>query len=430
MSRRAGTELAYTTSAIDPAHESVAVRFDWGDGDTSAWSAWLASGASIADSHSWSAVGNYSVRAQAMTPVGTISDWSKPLEVPIVQTWTRAIGGSFSDEGSGVIQASDGGYVVAGFTSSFGAGRADIYLIKTDADGNVDWTRTFGDTNIDCGYSISSTIDGGYVISGTLGDSAYLVKTDAQGNKLWERTLGANYHHRPGQMLLQSSDGGYAALYDDTSSYLVKTDGSGNQVWVARFDFEGESVLETGDSGFVVVGEVYELNGQDYDVGLVKLSRSRGRIWAHSYARLDDQYGRSLQPTADGGYVIAGFDWAQFRLLLVKTDADGREAWTKEFGPRGSGGRSIARTLDGGYIIAGSAPNGAAKHEDVYLLKTDASGDSLWATCLGDSGNDIGYSVRQASDGGFVITGTRFTRVNETGDVLLIKTDSRGEVKP
>ncbi|MBN2464806.1 hypothetical protein JXD38_04170 [candidate division WOR-3 bacterium] len=425
-----GAVLTFSSSATDPAEESVSVRFDWGDGDTSGWSAWLASGATITDSHSWSALGTYNLRAQAKNTAGNISDWSGTLVVPIVQTWTRTFGGPGNDYGAAVVVCADGGYVVTGTTYSFGAGLCDIYLVKTNAAGDTVWTRTFGGADYDYAQSVQSTTDGGYIVAGTLGNNVYLIKTDSLGNKIWHNTLGIGQHMEPGQKVLQAKDGGYVVLgRNNTVSTLTKTDASGNLSWVAHIDVYGEAVIETDDGRFVVAGDVKEPGTISlYDVGLATVDALGNQVWAYAYPRPGSpDHGWALQPTADGGYLIAGESGG--RVFLVKADAMGAELWVKESGgPGDAAGRAIQATADGGYVITGYVVNQTTM-DDIYLLGVNANGDSLWAAIYGGANDDFGYSVRQTADRGLVVCGSTRSYGAGTQDIWLVRTDARGNVE-
>ena len=349
--------------------------------------------------------------------------------VPVPERWDRTFGGADDDEGAAVARCSDGGYVVVGTTSSFGAGKSDIYLIKADAKGNLVWTQTFGDTGYDCGQSVQTTTDGGCIIAGYIGDSVCLIKTDAEGNQVWTKTFG-DAAMDGGLSVLQTRDRGYGVLYevhcgDVEYACLAKTDESGDLSWSEFLNIIGESVLQTSDDGYVVVGEVNEPYSACYDVGLVRVDASGHAVWANAYRRLESEdYGYSVQPTADGGYIIAAE--AESQVYIIRTDADGNEVWTRTlYGECEASGRSIERTDDDGYIVAGWSEDG------VLLLRLDADGDSLWAVTYGGAGSavdDSRYSVRQTSDGGFVIAGTTDDLGFGDEDVWLIKTDSDGKV--
>jgi hypothetical protein len=346
--------------------------------------------------------------------------------VPVPERWEQTFGGTDDDEGAAVALCPDGGYVAVVTTSSFGAGKSDIYLIKADTEGNLVWARTFGAADDDCGQTVQTTADSGYVIAGYLGDSVCLIKTDAKGNRVWTKTFG-DAATDGGMSVIQTRDRGYVVLFDACSgavehACLAKTDGSGNLTWSEFLNIIGESVLQTSDDGYVVVGEVNEPNSACFDVGMVKVDASGHTVWANGYRRLESEdYGYSVQQTADGGFIIAGE--AEGDLYIIRTDGDGNEVWTKApYGENAASGTCIERTADGGYMVAGYA------EDDLLLMRLNADGDSLWTQTYSGAVEDSRYSVRQTSDGGFVVAGTTDFYGFGGDDVWLIKTDSDGQV--
>ena len=363
------------------------------------------------------------------------------------QAWTRTCGGTGSDGANSVQQTSDGGYIIAGYTGSFGAGDTDVYLVKTNASGDTLWTRTYGGTSFDEGWSVQQTSDGGYVIAGTTysfgaGDcDVYLIKTDASGDTLWTRTYGGTNEDK-GRSVRQTSDGGYiiagytcsfgAADYD---VYLIKTNASGDTLWTKTYgrtnDDEGWSVQQTSDGGYIITGTTASVGTGGWDVYLLKTNASGDTLWTRTYGGMSYDYGSSVQQTSDGGYIVAGwtesFGAGGNDVYLVKTNASGDTIWTRTCGGIHSDeGNSVLQTSDGSDIIVGETWSFGAGGEDVYLIETDASGDTLWTRTCGGTSGDWANSVQQTSDGGYIIAGVTASFGAGGEDVYLIKTDANG----
>jgi len=352
--------------------------------------------------------------------------------------WVKTFGGSEDDWGYSVQQTSDGGFILVGYTASFGAGGPDVWLIKTDADGNKLWDRTFGGGGSDWGSSVQQTSDGGFII---VGDTAsfgagwadvWLIKTDANGNKQWDRTFGGGGLDS-GRSVQQTSDGGfiivgYTASFGAGDVWLIKTDADGNKLWDRTFggggSDSGRSVQQTSDGGFIIVG--YTASFGAGDVWLIKTDADGNKLWDRTFGGGNLDEGLSVQQTSDGGFIIVGWTWSFGAggpdVWLIKTDANGNKQWDRTFG--GSDwdeGWSVQQTSDGGFILVGWTWSFGAGGPDVWLIKTDADGNKLWDRTFGGSMVDRGYSVQQTSDGGFIIVGA--TRSFGAGDydVLLIK---------
>ncbi len=370
-----------------------------------------------------------------------------PLTAQI--TFQRTYGGTNCDRGYSVAQTSDGGYVIAGHTWSFGAGSSDVYLIRTDALGDTVWTRTCGGADTDKGYSVAQTADGGYVIAGRTHSygagsyDVYLIKTDASGDTTWTRTFGGT-DFDAGNSVQQTADGGYI-ITGETWSYgagiadvwLIKTNANGDTMWTRTFGGpnydRGSSVAQTADSGYVVAGFAESVGAGHIDAWLIKTNASGNTFWTRTYGGSDWDEGCSVAQAADGGYVIAGvaglYGAGSSDVYLVKTDSSGDTRWTRTHGGAGSDyGYSVAQTTDGGYVIAGYTGSFGADEYDVYLIKTDSCGDTLWTRTFGGTDDDRGYSVAQTADGGYVIAGRTESFGAGGYDVWLIKTDSAGNV--
>ncbi len=362
-------------------------------------------------------------------------------------TFQRTYGGEESDNGRSVLQTTDGGYIIAGWTQSFGAGSSDVYLVKTDASGDTLWTRTYGGTARDRGYSVAQTTDSGYVITGYTNSfgagssDVYVVKTAATGDTMWTRTYGGSYDDY-GHSVAQTTDGGYVIAGETWSFgagshdfWLIKTDAFGDTMWTRTFGGtlwdKGYSVAQTADGGYVIAGLTMSFAAGLFDVYLVKTDASGDTIWTRTYGGDSSDTGRSVLQTGDGGYVITGctnsFGVDGDNVWLIKTDASGDTMWTRTYGGVDEDyGYSMAQTADGGYVITGRTYSFGAGRADVWLIKTDAFGDTMWTRTFGGTGDDCGESVRQTTDGGYIIAGYTWSFGAELWDVYLIKTDSAG----
>lgn len=358
--------------------------------------------------------------------------------------WQNTFGGSSYDVGHSVQQTTDGGYIIAGYTSSFGPGDPNVYLIKTDPNGDIHWQKNFGGSSRDEGLSVQQTSNGGYIIAGVTdsfgaGNSdVYLIKTDPNGNSDWQKTFGSSNDDR-GLSAQQTTDGGYIiAGYTyypgtgDSDVYLIKTEPNGNSQWQKIFvgiDWEySDSVQQTSDGGYIIAGMIASYGVAYTDVYLIKIDPNGDIQWKKKYGGISSDAGHSVQQTSDGGYIIAGltssFGAGSSDVYLIKTDPNGNLNWQNTFG--GSDydmAYSVQQTSDGGYIIAGCA--GAIESSrggDFYLIKTDPNGNDQWQKTFGESNyTDRAYSARQTLDGGYIIAG--YTRSYGAGrsDVYLIK---------
>jgi hypothetical protein len=359
-------------------------------------------------------------------------------EIAPEELWKKTFGGNSSDIAWSIQQTSDSGYIFTGRTNSYGAGKDDFWLVKTDSNGNKKWEKTFGGIEDDEAFSVQQTSDSGYILAGRTnskgvgGYDAWLVKTDINGNKEWEKTFGGT-NFDEASSIQQTSDGGYI-FTGRTNSYgagqmdgwLVKTDSNGNKEWEKTFggmgDDDFESVMQTSEGGYILAGG-YNYGPGFGDFWLVKTDLNGNKAWEKTFGGSSLDGARSVKQTFDAGYIILGFTDSYGAgnrdYWLVKTTSDGEKEWDKTFGGANYDlSYSVQQTSDGGYILAGYTKSyGVAGLENLWLVKTDLNGNEEWNRTFETSGGD----VQQTSDGGYILAGYAVSSITRL-DASIIKT--------
>jgi regulation of enolase protein 1 (concanavalin A-like superfamily) len=318
-----------------------------------------------------------------------------------------------------------------------------VYLVKADTQGRKLWSKTFGQGDVNSGKSVQQTVDQGYILAGTTWSSdgtqsnIYVVKTDADGNEIWSRTYGGNRKDE-GHSVRQTTDGGYIITgYTDSFGEgnedvcLIKTDGDGDEIWSRTYGGnrkdEGHSVRQTTDSGYIIAGHTDSFGEGNDDVYLIKTDANGTSLWSRTFGGKGRDWGRSVLQTSDGGYIVAGTTWPfeerYSDVYMMKTDERGRKIWQKTFGGRyGDYGSSMQQTTDGGYIVVGNTwPFGTIGESKIYLVKTDGKGGKDWVKKIGGGGSVYGLSVCQTADGGYVVVGKTEHVGSEDDDIYLVK---------
>jgi hypothetical protein len=342
--------------------------------------------------------------------------------------WSRTYGGAADDEATAVVQTSDGGYAIAGYTES------GALLLKIDSYGNIEWNQTYvGGTAL----SLVETSDGGYALAGRTtsfgvgGYDFWLVKTDEYGVMEWNQKYRGGADDEIASALVEPSDGGYA-LAGGTS--LVKTDANGNIQWNKTYGEEGfysfYSLVATSDGGYALAGCGGFITTSFW---LVKTDEYGTMEWSNEYGEYGTSTAHSVVATSDGGYALAGdtdpFGPEGFDVLLVKTDSNGNMEWNRTYGGTGwDTAHSLVVTSDGGFALAGTINAYTTDNSDFWLVKTDRYGNMEWNRTYGETGMENAYSLVEASDGGYVIAGETSSFGAGDSDFWLVKTDEYGVI--
>jgi len=305
--------------------------------------------------------------------------------------WTRTYGGPSWEDAQCIQETSDGNYILVGYTQSFGMGQRDVYLIKTDDTGNELWFRTYGDDQDNTGHSVQETGDGGYVIAGETGQAdVYLVRADSLGGLLWERTYG-DFEWDWGASVDITDDGGFVVVGGTQSFgaggidiWLIKTDSSGGVQWDRTFggvqDDYASAVQQTSDSGYIIAGQTRSFGPAFQNGYLLKLDRWGALTWDQVYSGGENSYFSSVDQTADGMYVAAGtkadsHGASRGDVYVVRVDSTGGVLWERTYGGISDDyGYSVEQTADGGYVISGLTTSFGMGEADVYLMKLGPDG--------------------------------------------------------
>jgi len=359
--------------------------------------------------------------------------------------WTKTFGGNLTDIGNSVIQSEDGGFVIAGVTESFGAGGEDVYLIKTDPNGDTLWTKTFGGSEDDEAKSIRQTNDNGFIISGTTAsfgngqDDFLLLKTDSLGNTEWFKPYGGSAVER-GKDALQTFDGGYIVVGDSNcagfgaNSWIIKTDQLGSIQWEKKLrgqclhSYYTSSVQQLSDSGFVVCGTYVRKQfpfGYSHHYFLSKYSIEGDHLWIKSYQRYGFDDGAVVNKTNDGNLIIGGNTsegYGPKDIWLIKVNSSGNIIWQSVIGNLQENEilTSLESTIDDGYIITFSS-----SLNDVQMLKTNSNGVVIWEKTVGGTLDDRAYTVQQTADNGYIVAGSTKSFSVGDYDVWLLRFDNK-----
>ncbi len=431
-----------------PDMDSVAVRFDWGDGAMSDWSTWTYRGDTLKLGHQWAEAGTFEVRAQAKSGSGKSSAWSAAHAVAITGARIRVYGRAGYDFAQSAALTADGGLIVVGATALSGSPLDSIWLLRTDGSGDTLWTRTYGPNGSGdaVGSSVAQTRDGGFIVVGW--GAAYLhgesdlllIKTDAGGDTVWTRQLDLP-GSQSGSCVQQTRDNGYIIVGTNRTSqngdgdvWLVKTNENGDTSWTKSFggpgQQDGNSVEQTSDSGYIVLGTTWNHNGMHSQIMLTKTDASGNELWTRTFGNGHREWATAVRQTSDGGYVLTGNTEPSSLgggALLLKTDGDGNLVWQKLL--NGSGGwlgNSVEPTSDGGYIIAGYTYSCAGAQTGAWLAKTDAVGEVIWDAGFGRVSYNDGVAAFEAPGGGYLLAGSTCPDSATNSDIWVIKTDALG----
>jgi uncharacterized delta-60 repeat protein len=363
--------------------------------------------------------------------------------------WSRTYGGSGSNDDTAysIHENSDGGYIVAGYTLSFGAGSEDYWILKVKSDGTVAWQKAYGGADWDRAHSIRETSDGGFIVAGktqSFGagvDDYWILKLNSDGTVAWQKTYGGTgtdiaYDVR------ETSDGGYIVA-GETASYssgsrgawIVKLNSDGTVSWEKVFGGAGtvsdyaRSIEETSDNGFIVAGDTSSFGAGNDDYWLLKLKSDGTIAWQKAYGGTGNDNVYSIQELSSGGFIVAGktqsFGAGSDDYWILKLQSDGTIDWQKSFGGTDSDyATSIIESSSGGFIVSGRTVSFGNVADDYWILKLNNDSSVAWQKTYDLGGSDLAWSIQESSDNGYVVAGVG------SHDYYVLKVQNDGTCPP
>jgi hypothetical protein len=359
--------------------------------------------------------------------------WIVKLNSFGVLEWEKTLGGSGYDYAYSLVQTTDKGFIVAGCTTSNDSevsgnhGAFDVWVVKLDSIGNIDWKKCYGGSSSEKATSIQQTSDSGYIIAG------------------WS----------------SSNDGDVSGNHGNPDFWVLKLDPQGNITWQKSLGGSGGDmamcIRQTIDGGFIVGGQTFSNNGDvggnhgDFDFWIVKINGTGDSIqWQKTFGGFSEDILYSFQQTIDGGFILAGESYSDNGDVIgnhstgggsndywvLKIDSLGIIQWSNCFGGTASDAAySVQQTLDGGYIVGGSANSQdgdvTGNHGlDYWLVKINQLGSIEWENCFGGTLAEVAHSIFQTTDGGYIIGGETYSNDSDVtfnhgcSDDWIVKLDS------
>jgi hypothetical protein len=384
--------------------------------------------------------------------------------------WNATHGGPGTEYCFGMTQALDGGYTLCGTTASWGGGGYDMYLVKFDNTGNLQWNQTYGDSGNEMCQSVTVTEDGGYALAGYtqgIGDDIWVVRTDSEGELWWSETIHDLGNERA-DYIVEVQDGGYALTgyvdadgrdmdmciyrlseprwdpkptgkeleFGDAFYYDINaTSTDGPLVWSINdtdyFSLDSDGILRNATS--LPIDQIpIEIKVEDNHGHWIQTGINIAVTWVFSDLKFDDGQRVSIQGVTeapDGGFVFAcnsdPMIWGGIRSWIVKYNISGKQEWNETY-PYGCVVQDIITCSDGGYAAAGLASEPVETDGEVWLLRMNETGHHMWNSTFRRPADDVARSLVETPDGGFLLIGDTHEEPGGTFDFWAIRTDSNG----
>lgn len=345
-----------------------------------------------------------------------------------------------------ILPTSDGGYILAGYTNTASITDCDVYMMKTDAAGNSVWGKQFGGNKPDYSYAMCETSDGNYFIIGYSesfggGDKdVYLIKMDPSGNLIWQKTYGS-WGNDEGREIIHTADdyyviagtmGAATGSLSSQDAFLMKIDLSGNIQWTKYYGGSGQefgnSFKQCSDGGFILTGQTFSW-GQNGDTYIVRTNATGDTLWTKMFGSPLADEGVWVAANSDGSYAFAIRDSSSsdVDVRIIKTDPNGSPLWNKLYGStQKDTPKSICTTSDGGYLVGAISRSFGWVNPDMWLLKLNSGGDTLWSAHFGGSDHEHCYKAKEWDNGYIAVGHSR--SYSPAQKIMFVKMNTNGAI--
>lgn len=385
----------------------------------------------------------------ANTPTPTATAVPTPTATIPAKMWNKTFGGNQDEYSRQVVQTSDGGYAVVGYTHSWGNGQDDVLVLKLDVDGNVQQQKTFGGTYNDWGNGIVQTADGGYGIACYFAPGAgkpwngWVFKIDSSLDKVWEVFFGQDDIEQGPNNIYLTEDGGFImsgvqdkTVYDTHDVLLMKVNDGGSIAWYKQFGEEGQDKSNNmgvcSDGGFIIGAESYSHSNGLNDAWVIRTDANGTVLWEKNFGGGGFEEAVHVEQTSDDGFIVAAYTKANATTysdaMILKLDENGNEVWRKFYGSEKEDyAWSITESSDGGYVFCGVINADAwDRGGDGWMMKLDTNGNQLWEKVFSGNGHDELFFMIRTNDGGYLAVGETQSAGAGGRDMWLVKTDALG----
>ncbi|MFH1862580.1 MAG: hypothetical protein ABH878_07170 [bacterium] len=357
--------------------------------------------------------------------------------------WSRTFGGKGDDGATSIIRTAEGGYVLTGFTGSFGSGGGDVWLLSLSSDGDSLWSHTYGGLNWDCAVDVIQTGDGGFLLTGrtySFGSGevdAWLLRTDLHGDSLWSKTFGGSKKDGA-NCIIETPDGGYLLAACTESYALVWQSGLLKRLQLSLRLFNRYILDLLGHSSEITFLGVLRsawnviLRQPSCDMWILKIDASGRLLWSRTFGGIHGDCCLSATLRADGGYLLVGctesFGAGSNDFWIVRINSQGDSLWSHTYGGKGEDLASdVLRTLDLGYLLIGRSQSTGAGGFDFYAVKINPWGDPLWSRTYGGERDEFAFCSASTEDGGYLLAGRTKSFGAGATDAWLVKLDAQGD---